>query len=480
MKTQSELSTNPVWQTIDKESLMPLDAKTRDLAVGLFSLVSDLPIISPHGHVDPNLLLENKPFESAAELFIYFNHYITRLMHADGVSLSEVLKPAGLSGAELEAHGRNAWQQFANRWHHYAGTASGYWFVRELRSVFGIEEEISSENAQRLYDQIQAELQSERMLPRQLFRDFNIEVLATTDSPTDDLAAHQGLAKLDLGGRVAPTFRPDAFINPLAPGWAERIAQVVAMTADPLSQRGFVQSLAKRREFFRDNQGFSVDIGAESAFTTILDEATAQQLFELGLKGALTQTQALQYRGHMISEMIRMSCDDGLVITLHVGVHRLHSTETFQKFGPDTGHDIPIQAEFVKNLHPVLERYGLNPNLQLILFSLDETTWSREVAPLAGFYPSVFVGAPWWFYDAPDATKRFRHAVTDTAGFYRGSGFIDDTRAFLSIPTRHEMARRIDSAFLAELVTQRRISLATAERVAVDLVTTVPKRAFKL
>lgn len=468
------------WQTIDNESLMPLEPTARAIAQDLFGLVADLPIISPHGHVDPQLLLQNKPFESAADLFIYHNHYVTRLLHADGVDLGQLRLPSSGSEVDLAAHAANAWQIFADRWHLFAGTASGYWFVRELRDVFGIDQEFNSQSANQIREQIEAKLLEPEMLPRALFEKFNIEVLATTDSPTDDLAAHSELAQLQLGGRVLPTLRPDAFINAQTTGWKQRIEQLLAMTGKATNHAGFVAALADRRQYFIDHGAFSVDIGAESAFTTILSDAEAEQLFQLGLKGELTAEQEVVYRGHMISELIGQSCEDGLVTTLHVGVHRNHSTETFKKFGPDTGHDIPIRAEFTKNLQPVLERYGLNQNLHLVLFALDETTWSREIAPLAGFYPSVFIGAPWWFFDAPSAARRFREATVETAGFYRGSGFIDDTRAFLSIPTRHEMARRVDSAFLAELVVQKRITRSQAEQIAVDLVSSVPKRAFKL
>lgn len=481
MTTQLPSSANPVWQTIDKDSLMPLAPAARSIAVGLYELVAELPIISPHGHVNPELLLENKPFESPADLFIYFNHYVTRLMHADGTPLEHLLAPKPeLTANEKQQHAIRAWEIFASKWHLFAGTSSGYWFVRELRDVFGITDEFNSLNALKIHDQISQLIQEPEFLPRALFERFNIELLATTDSPADSLEAHAALAQVDLGGKVVPTLRPDAYLNPLATGWKERVQELVAMTNNPLSQTGLVSALAERREFFKKHGSFSIDIGAESAHTVILSEAEAQRHFEKGLSGSLSPQEALDYRGHMIAEMIRLSCDDGLVVTLHVGVHRNHSSATFEKFGPDTGHDIPIRAEFTKSLQPVLERYGLNPNLNLVLFSLDETTWSREVAPLAGFYPSVFIGAPWWFFDAPGAARRFREATVETAGFYRGSGFIDDTRAFLSIPTRHDMARRVDSAFLAELVTQRRITLGEAEKIAVDLVTTIPKRAFKL
>jgi glucuronate isomerase len=479
MKMQPGTSaTGAFWQTIDSESLMPLEPTTRAIAQQLHALVSDLPIISPHGHVDPKLLLENKPFGSAAELFIYFNHYVTRLLHADGVGLDDLLAPQ--PGLDAKGHAERAWQLFADRWHLFAGTASGYWFVRELRDVFGINEEFTSASATSIREEIESKLELAEMRPRELFKRFNIDLLATTDSPTDDLNVHRELANAGLTGKVVPTFRPDAFINAKSSGWVGRIELILGQTDEPRTQAGFVSALQNRRRYFIEHGAFSVDIGAESAYTTVLEPQEAERLFQLALKGEISDAEALEYRGHMISELVRQSTEDGLAITLHVGVHRNHSSETFAKFGPDTGHDIPIRAEFTKNLQPVLERYGLNPNLHLILFALDETTWSREIAPLAGFYPSVFVGAPWWFFDAPSAARRFREATVETAGFYRGSGFIDDTRAFLSIPTRHDMARRVDCAFLAELVVQKRITLSQAEKIAVDLVSTVPKRAFKL
>lgn len=477
MSYESEVGvTKQIWQAIDTESLMPLEPATKEIALRLYESVAGLPIISPHGHVDPKLLLENRPFGSAAELFIYHNHYVTRLLHADGVPLDQILAP---ESADVE-HSRNAWQLFVNRWHLFAGTASGYWFVRELRDVFGIEDELSSASAMSIMISIEQQLQAPEMLPRELFARFNIELLATTDSPTDDLSAHRKLSALGLPGRVVPTLRPDAFISAKSPGWVDRLELLLEQTQEPMSHAGFISAIAKRRQYFKDHGAFSVDIGAETAYTTILSHELAESLFTKAVAGTISEEEALEYRGHLISELIRQSCDDGLVITLHVGVQRNHSTETFERFGPDTGHDIPIRAEFTNNLRPVLERYGLHPNLHLVLFALDETTWSREIAPLAGFYPSVFIGAPWWFFDAPGAARRFREATVDTAGFYRGSGFIDDTRAFLSIPMRHDMARRVDCAFLAELVTQKRVSRAQAEQIALDLVTKIPRRAFKL
>jgi glucuronate isomerase len=470
-----------LWQSVDRTSLMPLDEKARDIALELYELVFKLPIISPHGHVDPKMLLENKRFESVADLFIYHNHYVTRLLHADGVDLASVRAPEKTATAsDIAQHAKNAWSIFASRWQLFAGTASGYWFVRELRDVFEIDIHFNEETAEAIRLEIESRLDTEEFLPRNLFSRFNIELLATTDSPADNLSAHEELNKALVSGRVAPTFRPDAFINPATSGWAKRVSELTTKTSSPLSHQGLVEALAIRRKYFIDHGAFSIDIGAEEAFTTTLPDQEAEKLFKLALKGKISKEQARSYLGNMISEMIRLSCEDGLVVTLHVGVSRNHSSETFRKFGPDSGHDIPVRAEFTNNLKPVLEKYGLNPNLNLILFALDETTWSREIAPLAGFYPSVYAGAPWWFFDAPLAARRFREATVETAGFYRGSGFIDDTRAFLSIPARHDMARRVDSAFLAELVVKGQISLAQARKIAVDLVTIIPKRAFKL
>jgi glucuronate isomerase len=175
-----------------------------------------------------------------------------------------------------------------------------------------------------------------------------------------------------------------------------------------------------------------------------------------------------------------MSLDDRLVMTLHTGVHRNTHRPTLERFGPDTGHDIPFAVDYATNLQPLLEAVGTHPNFQLVLFTIDETTYSREIAPLAGFYPSIYIGAPWWFLDAPDAMARFRAATTETAGFSRSAGFIDDTRAFCSIPARHDAARRTDAAYLARLVAEHRITEDRAHEIIVDLVDAAPRRAFTL
>ena len=455
--------------------LLPSEPAVRAIAEQLYDSVANLPIISPHGHVDPALLVENKPFANPAELFIYFDHYVTRLLHATGHSLQDLGK-----GSNTDP--RKSWNILCSNWHLLAGTASGYWLTHEFSTLFGIDETPSAENAGRLYGLIATELLEPRMLPRALFEEFHIEFLATTDDPCDDLANHQILAQdPTFKGRVVPTFRPDLYLDPRAKNWVENVDRL--LTTAEISERnyaGFIDAIEKRRAYFVANGAVSSDHGVYEPYTTILSTDRATELFSLALEGTISAIDARDFAGHMLSEMARMSTNDGLVMTIHAGVLRNHSSKTLANYGPDTGHDIPVRAEFTNNLRPLLEAYGMHPNLTVILFSLDETSWSREVAPLAGFYPSVRVGAPWWFLDAPDSATRFREATTEIVGFYRGSGFIDDTRAFLSIPARHDMSRRVDSAFLARLVAEGRITFEQAEKIAVDLVVAVPKKAFKL
>ncbi|MEY4320990.1 MAG: hypothetical protein RLZZ471_931 [Actinomycetota bacterium] len=447
------------------------------LASELFGLVEKLPIISPHGHVDPRMLAENKPFTNPAELFIYFDHYVTRLLHAQGFTLADLGK-----GKTDEESARKAWAILCSNWHLLAGTASGYWLTSTFSQLFGIDETPNAENAQHLYDTIAEHLGRPEFLPLALFSRFNIEVLATTDDPTDSLEFHAALKhSANFNGKVIPTFRPDAYLDPRANNWKTNVAKLIASAnLAEVNYKNFVSALENRRAFFKQRGAVSTDHGVYEPYTADLDVPSAAKIFDAALNGTASQDELREFAGHMLTEMARMSTQDGLVMTVHAGVFRNHSTETFEKFGPDTGHDIPVAVEFTNNLRVLLNKYGTNPNLTLILFALDENVWNRELAPLAGFYPAVRVGAPWWFFDAPDSALRFREKVTEIAGFYRGSGFIDDTRAFLSIPVRHEMARRVDCLYLARLVSAGRITREQARSIAVDLVDRVPREAFKL
>lgn len=462
----------PRAQRRDPDRLLPVDPTLRAIARDLYDAVADLPILSPHGHVPAAMLAQDEPFADPTSLLVVGDHYLTRLLHADGADPRLI----GMAGAVEDP--RATWREVASRFHLFAGTATGYWIEEALDGVLGIDEPLTAGSADGIYDEIAAALTTPAFRPRALLQRFGIEVLATTDDPLDDLDAHALLRSEGL--RVTPTFRPDVYLDADGAAFVERAQALLAHTSQPATFTGYLDALRERRAHFVDHGAFSADHGVLEPFTVDLDPAEADRLLQRALAGRSDAAENRLLRGHLLLQMAGMSVEDGLVMTVHAGVHRGHSSATLAAFGPDTGHDIPVPTTFVDGLRPLLERYGLEPNLHLALFTVDETTFSREIAPLAGFYPSVFVGAPWWFLDAPDAIARFRSAVTETAGFYRGTGFIDDTRAFLSIPARHDTARRADAAFLARLVGEGRVSRATAERVAVDLVDAIPRRAFKL
>ena len=461
-------------QRRESDRLLPADPGVRSIARDLYVRVADAPIISPHGHVPAAMLDADTPFPDPAALFVTSDHYVTRLLHAGGAPLDSL----GL-GRETVAP-RSIWRTLAEHWHEFAGTASQLWLEQELREVLGITEELGPESADRIFDAIDGRLQEPAFRPRALFDAFDIAVLATTDDPLDDLDAHERLAHSPLRGRVVPTFRPDGYLDPDADGFGARVEALLARDQAPATFAGYLTALEGRRAHFRARGAVSADHGVLEPLALDLDSGEAERLFADVLRGSAGAADRRRFRAHMLFQMARMSVEDGLVMTVHAGVLRNHSTATHRTFGPDTGHDIPVPTSFVEGMRPVLERWGLRPDFHLVLFTVDETTFSRELAPLAGFYPAVYIGAPWWFLDAPHAMARFRSAVTEAAGFYRTSGFIDDTRAFLSIPARHDTARRADAAFLAGLVAEERIRMATAERIADDLVDAIPRKAFKL
>ncbi len=461
------------------DRLLPADPAERDVARRIYAAIRESPIISPHGHVDPDLLLRNEPFADPASLFITPDHYVTRLLHADGVDLTEL----GVGRESLtEEQSRRAFRLLCERWHLFRGTPVQYWLESEFVDIFDVTSRPSPRTADRLYDRIAEALRHEAFRPRALFERFGISVLATTDDPASDLTAHRALAADPAwSGRVIPTFRPDRYLEPAHDTWAADVAALgQAADVDVGNYRGYVCALEQRRRYFIAHGAVSADHAHADARTDPLEPHEADRLYRQALSGDVSTSEADALRRHLIWEMARMSCDDGLVMTLHPGVRRGHHRPTLERFGPDTGHDIPNRVEFTDALRPLLDRFGTHPNFHLVLFTVDETTWSRELAPLAGFYPSVFIGVPWWFLDAPDAIRRFRAATTETAGFSRTSGFVDDTRAFCSIPARHDMARRLDAGYLARLVVEHRLDESEAADTAVDLVTAQPARVFKL
>jgi glucuronate isomerase len=469
----------PAPLVLHPDRLLPSDPGLRSIGRRLYEAVRDLPILSPHGHVDARLLADDVPFRDPASLFVTPDHYVTRLLHAGGIDLRRL----GVGGGELsDQESRRVWRLLCTSWDLFRGTPSRYWLESALAEVFDVPVRPSEQTADVIYDLVAERLAKDSYRPRALFERFGIEVLATTDDPCDDLAAHAALAADDaFGGRVLPTFRPDRYLEAAAPGWAGAVARLGSVSGvDTGSYAGWVAAMESRREHFRAHGAVSADHSHEDVGTEPLAADEAERIYRAALDGAVGPADAVALRRHMLLEMARMSCDDGLVMTLHPGVRRNHHRPTSDALGPDTGHDIPLRGDFTDPLRPLLERFGTHPNLHLVLFTLDESVFSRELAPLAGFYPSVFVGAPWWFLDAPEAVRRFRSAVTETAGFSRTSGFIDDTRAFCSIPARHDMSRRLDAGYLARLVAEHQLDEDEARDTIVDLVVGRPREVFKL
>jgi glucuronate isomerase len=472
MSPTPELSLHP-------DRLLPSEPGVRAVARQLYESVQDLPIISPHGHVPPQWLSEDIPFSNPTSLLITPDHYVNRMLHSHGVELSAL----GVAQETMtEQQSRDAFRILCSHWSAYRGTPVRYWLDDQLSGIFGVKVRPSAETADQIYDQIASCLDSPEFKPRALYERFKIEVLATTDDPCDDLAAHQFLRDDESWqGRVIPTFRPDKYLEPAQPNWnadIDRLAEVSGI--DTGDYDGYIAALENRRQYFKNNGAVSSDHSHLDAHTDALEVAEAERIYASARKGEASEVEATTLRRHLVSEMARMACDDGLVMTLHPGVRRNHHMPTFERYGADVGTDIPVQMEFTDALRPMLNRYASHPNFQLVIFTLDETVFSREVGPLAGFYPGVFAGVPWWFIDAPEAIRRFRAAITESAGFAKTSGFIDDTRAFCSIPARHDMSRRLDAGFVAHLVAEHRLAEDEAMEVIHDLVVTNPRRAFKL
>lgn len=470
-----------------KEVLRPEDRyfdpnpRQREIALELYHEVKDLPLVCPHGHVDPRMFADaDYSFGSPADLLIIPDHYVFRMLYSQGIAL-ESLGIQPLDGSACEKDPRRIWQTFADNFYLFRGTPTGMWLADELHFVFGVQEKLSGESAQRIYDRIVACLASAEFRPRALYHRFNIEVLCTTDAATDSLAHHQAIRESGWDGKVLPTFRPDAVVNIDVPEWLDNIRKLSEVTGiDIKDYKSYIWALETRREYFKEMGARATDHGATSPYTCELCEREADELFQRALRDEATREDAVRFTGHMLIEMARMSIEDGLVMQLHSGPHRNHNLGVYDRFGPDRGCDIPLQTEFTRNLHKLLNKYGNDPRLTLILFTVDETTFSRELAPLAGHYPAVKLGPPWWFYDSLYGMSRYRKWVCETAGLYNTVGFNDDTRAYPSIPARHDLARRVDANWIAELVVRSVVDLDDAREMIVDAAYRLAKKAYKL
>ena len=476
---EGRIVTPQTWHLSQDRFFAPNPAQRR-VARELYGSVADLPLICPHGHVAPRLLADEKAtLGSPADLLIIPDHYVFRLLYSQGISLESLGVPR-LDGGPVEDDHRRIWQLFADHFHLFRGTPTGIWLAQELQEVFGIEKKLCGETAQDVYDQLAEKLRLPEYSPRALFQRFNIEVLCTTDAATDTLEEHRAIRDSGWQGDVRPTFRPDAVVNLLAPGWRQeidRLSEVSGVAVD--SYAHFIQALQSRRAFFTSMGATAADHGAQSAYTAELTPNEADGIFQRSLHGAATSEDAHRFTAHMLFEFAGMSIEDGLVMPLHVGSVRNHNQFLFERFGPDMGSDIPERSEFTHNLRPLLSRYGNDPRLTLILFNLDETTYSRELAPLAGHYPAVKLGPPWWFHDSIGGMERYFDRVIETAGLYNTVGFNDDTRAFPSIPARHDVWRRVTSNWLAGLVVRGIVDMADAHEMAVDACYGLAKRAYR-
>jgi len=466
--------------TLHPDRLFSPEPRQRDLARAIYTTVKDLPIVSPHGHTDPQWFADNEPFSNASALFITPDHYVFRMLYSQGVALEDLAIPRR-DGGPVESDARRIWRTFAANYHLFRGTPTRIWLDHAFHQVFGIRERLSPESADRLFDSINASLAKPEFRPRALFERFNIEVIATTESPLDPLAHHAKIRASGWKGRVVTAYRPDPVVDPEFEGFAANVARLGELAGEDTGRwSGYLAAHRKRRAFFKTMGATSTDHGHPSAQTSDLSVSDCERLFRKALDGATTPAEAEAFRGQMLTEMAGMSLDDGLVMQIHPGSLRNHNPFVFSRFGRDKGADIPTRTDYVRALKPLLDRFGNDRKLTLILFTLDETSYARELAPLAGHYPVLRLGPSWWFHDSPEGMLRFREQTTETAGFYNTVGFNDDTRAFLSIPARHDVARRIDCRFLATLVTEHRIDEDEAYALAPELAHGLAKRAYKL
>lgn len=461
---------------LNEDRLFPADETTRAIARRLYEQIRDLPIVSPHGHTQAGWFARNEPFPDPVKLFVQPDHYVFRMLYSQGVTLEELEL-----GKDTIENPRKVWRIFARHYHLFRGTPTRLWLDYSFQTLFGLNERLSAANADRYYDVIAEKLATPEFLPRALYEGFNIEVLATTDSPLDSLADHQAIRGSDWQGRIVPTFRPDPVVDPQFPGFHDNVRALGALTGeDTFSWRGYLRALATRREYFQSLGATATDHGHPTALTEDLSETSAAELFEQVIKGTAYAADLEIFRGQMLTEMARMSVEDGLVMQIHPGSVRNHNAQLLAKYGRDMGADIPAPTNYVEALRPLLNRFGNERNLTIILFTLDETTYSRELAPLAGHYPCLRLGPPWWFHDSAEGMRRFREMATETAGFYNTVGFNDDTRAFLSIPARHDVARRVDAGFLAGLVADHRLDEDEAAEVARELTVGLVRKAYRL
>jgi glucuronate isomerase len=456
------------------------DPAQRTVARDLYTAVKDRPIVSPHGHVPPALLADPAArLGTPADLFIIPDHYVFRLLYSQGVALEDLGVPAR-DGTPVETDHRRIWQRFAAHFYLFAGTPTGLWLTDELVNLFGVQEQLNAESVGHIYDQLEAQLARPEFAPRALLERFQIELLCTTDAATDTLDHHRRLRAAGLS-YIRPTFRPDAVVNLSSPAWREQIALLSEVSGGEVTDyASYVRALEQRRAVFKELGALATDHGVTTPYTARLDGAEVGAIFARALRGQASDDEATRFSGHMLIEFARMSAEDGLVMQLHAGSFRDHNAALYTRFGPDKGADIPVATEWTRNLRPLLGAWGNDRRFRLILFTLDESTYSRELAPLAGHYPALRLGPPWWFFDSVHGMRRYFERVVETAGLYNTAGFNDDTRAFASIPARHDVWRRVSCDWLAGLVVGGLLAEDAAYEMAQECASTLAKRAYRV
>lgn len=480
------MTTNSRKLEMHPERLLSGAPNVAKVAIEIYETIKDLPIVSPHGHTDPSWFNENKNFENATELLIKPDHYVFRMLYSQGITLEQLGIPQhGINGdlsASKNADPFEIWKLFAAHYYLFEGTPSGYWLDSTFSKVFGFDEKLNSDTAQTYYEEINRQLASPEFAPRALMDKFNIELIATTEGALDDLSHHKAIAHTPWSKRVITTFRPDDVVDASRDDFAANIEQLGKLSGcDTGTWQGYLAAIKVRRAYFKEQgRATATDHGHPTALTADLSTSECESLFELCISGKASEAQQELFRAQMLTELAGMSTEDQLVMQIHPGSYRNHNKDVFETFGRDKGADIPLATEYVSALKPLLDRYGNSPDLNIILFTLDETSYTRELAPLAGHYPSLKLGPAWWFHDSPAGMLRFRQQTTETAGFYNTVGFNDDTRAFLSIPARHDVARRVDCRYLAELVTNHQLSLESAKVLAYQLTYGLVRKAYNL
>ena len=465
---------------LSKDRFFDPNPDIRLIARELYEGIKNTPIISPHGHVDPKILYENTHFSNPSSLLLIPDHYIFRMLYSQGIYLERLGIPS-IDGSEVEQDPRKIWKIFCDHYYLFLGTPTSIWLNYVFLKVFALDEFPDENNAMDIYEHIEAKLKTEEFKPRTIFERFNIEVLCTTEGANDPLKYHQKIKESGWSGRVISTFRPDSVMNIAAEEWPNEIKNLsVASNTEIDCYKKFILAIENRRNYFKKMGTTSTDQGILSPYTAKISNNKAEEIFQRALKCNANDNDQIVFIGNMLIEMARMSVDDGLIMQIHPGSHRNHNEYMYQKFGPDKGADIPLSTEYTKNLHPLLNTFGNNKKLSLVVFTLDESAYSRELAPLAGHYPAMKLGPPWWFHDSIEGMKRFRQMATETAGIYNTVGFNDDTRAFLSIPARHDVCRRVDSNFLADQVARHIITMDQAKKISQDLAYNLVKNSYKL